>query len=298
MGSGTKRNKPCHCGSGKKYKRCCEGRLPVSQTTTVDFGEPTVVNGYRIGDGGEMELLRDGKVLTPQKAWAGSHREKLKGGEKPLMRVPLSPETLQIGEAAALKRYDRIFVIDTNTKFIGDTLLSVSCFAECRFRKDTGKEVFEYKFLGAFDFQNGPVPKCENFAWHLLIQLTQASQDYDSSGHYVIITDSDLGQHSTYNARSEPYFAEYQMPDNFMLSYATDKGRSLSNKVIGLCDRTASVMWQQIENGSNSLHGGRSVEDGWCSQIRLWLNNTDLSKAGWFRFAHLPIEALAAPRTE
>jgi hypothetical protein len=296
MGSGAMRNQPCPCGSGKKVKQCCNGRLPVSQTVTVDFGEPTAVNGVRIGPGRQIEMLRDGAVLTPLRAWTGSHREKVNGGEKPLVRVPIPPANLQLGELLALKQFDRIFAIDTNTNKIGDVVVSASCFAECRFRVDAEEEVFEYAIHGALDFQNGPVPKCENFAWHMLIRMIGTSPDYDDGKRYAIITDSDLGQHGAYNERSEPYFADYLLPDNFTLIYATDKGRDLANQVIKLCDREAGQMWRQMEAGEISLAGGLPVSGGWCSQMRGWSNsNGDFARAGWFRLFQMPLDALALP---
>lgn len=293
MGSGAKRNKPCPCGSGKKFKRCCEGRLSVSQTLTVDFGEPTLVNGYRISPSGELQFLRDGKPLTPQRAWSGSHRAKQSGGEKQLVRVPISPENLHIGELASLNRYDRIFAIDTNTTVNSDAVISVSCFAECRFVKMGSEDVFEYAVLGGFDFEDGPVPKCENFGWHLLIEVLRTSPDYEGNAQIAIITDSDLGRHNDYNQRVEPYFAQHLLPNNFTLLYATDKGRGLINQVIKLCDREAAQMCLRIENGEISRNGVIPVENGWCSSFRgFHNNNATLSKFGWLRIGKLPLNAL------
>lgn len=295
MGSGANRNKPCPCGSGKKSKICCDGRLPVLQTVTVDFGEPTIVNGYSFSRSGELQLLRDGKPLTARKAWTGSHRAKQNGGEKQLVRVPIPPESLRIGEMASLKRYDRIFAIDTNTKATCNTVVSVSCFAECRFIRKGGEDAFEYAVLGAFDFQDGPVPKCENFGWHVLIEAIHTSPDYDDKKQFAIITDSDLGQHSAYNDGMEPYFADHLLPRNFELLYATDKGRDPSCQVIRLCDREATQIRQRIEDGEISPRGGILMTDGWCSSFRGWINNNaEFSKAGWFRIGQLPLGALAS----
>lgn len=270
--------------------------MPVSQTVTVDFGDPTLVNGYRIGPNGELQLLRDGAALTPQRAWTGSHREKVNGGEKALVRVPISPAALHIGALPALKNYDRVFAIDTNTKPIGDVIVSVSCFAECRFRSDALGEVFEYVPLGLFDFQCGPTPKCENFAWHVLVRTIQSSPDYLADHRYAIITDSDLGQHGAYNGRSAPYFAGYMFPDNFTVIYAADKGHDLTNQVIKVCDREAGKMRQQIEDGAISLVGGIPVTKGWCTQFRGWLNsNGELVREGWYRLGRVPLDALAPP---
>jgi hypothetical protein len=130
----------------------------------------------------------------------------------------------------------------------------------------------------------------------MLIRMIGASPEYDDGKRYAIITDSDLGLHGAYNERSEPYFADYLLPNNFTLVYATDKGRDLANQVIKLCDHEAGQMWCRMEAGEIGLAGGHPVTSGGCSQLRVWFNsNGDFAKAGWFQFSQVPLDALTAP---
>jgi uncharacterized protein YecA (UPF0149 family) len=46
------RNKPCWCGSGTKYKKCCGGPLPVLEPAGGPAGWETAWARYRVGHGG------------------------------------------------------------------------------------------------------------------------------------------------------------------------------------------------------------------------------------------------------
>ena len=46
-GERTGRNDPCPCGSGKKFKKCCYGKMPVADET--DSGHAETISGYRSG---------------------------------------------------------------------------------------------------------------------------------------------------------------------------------------------------------------------------------------------------------
>ncbi|OIP44277.1 MAG: hypothetical protein AUK47_01310 [Deltaproteobacteria bacterium CG2_30_63_29] len=49
------RNEPCHCGSGKKYKQCCQGK--PGDKAAKDGGPPGMSNGKLIGIGIALILL-------------------------------------------------------------------------------------------------------------------------------------------------------------------------------------------------------------------------------------------------
>lgn len=291
MGDGAKRNQPCACGSGKKFKKCCEGRKQVTHSVTVDFGEKTKLDAVRIGPGGQIQMMSNNKIVTPQRAWTGSHRERQKG-EKSLLRVPISPEELTFGEVQALKKYNRVFCVDTNTKTINNTKLSIGCIAECRFIEYVHEPVFEYIILGAIEFHNGP-EKAENFSWHLLISAVMSSPDYSENDSYGIISDSDLGEHGAYNLREAPNFLDNVLPNNFTLIYVHDKGQALSNKVLGLCDREAGKMLKKFLNESFSLDDASEVVGGICTHFRGWMNSNDrIPTKGWFNLGKVAPNSL------
>ena len=262
----------------------------MNDTVTLDFGEPVQVNGYRLNNG-KLELLKDGQVLNPQSAWVSSYRESNKG-EKTLLRVPIDTDSLYFGEAQALLGYDRLFAIDTSSEPISGKDISVGCFAECRFNQEGHQLIFQSAVLGSIEF-HGVTNKQENMAWHILIKAILASPDYSSNHRYGIITDSDLGQHGAYNNRSTPYFLDNILPANMTLIYAFDKGRSLSNQIIKICDKQARRMIQRFKRGELSLQGASEVQSGVCSHFRGWLNsNSDVNAIQWFKISQFPRDTL------
>jgi hypothetical protein len=292
MGKGAKRNKPCNCGSGKKFKHCCEGRKPVSQMTTVDFGVPTTVDMPKISPDSKFEFSQEGKVLKPQHAWTEAIRERENKAEKKMFSIPISNDMLQVGEVSALQRYDRVFGIDTNTKIIGEDKVSMGCIAEGRFNTSYQGETFESAILAAIEVHNGP-EKAENFSWHLLINAILKSPDYSSGNSYGIVTDSDLGMHVEFNSRSVPVFGDHLLHENFTLIYAHDKGASLINGLLRLCDNEAGKMLKQLQGGDGlSSEIATPVVSGVCDRFRfLKVSNTGFLKAGWFCLGEIPLQA-------
>jgi hypothetical protein len=54
------RNDPCPCGSGKKFKKCCYGKMQVTDET--DSGHAEAISGYR--DGTEVQQYPIGTVAS------------------------------------------------------------------------------------------------------------------------------------------------------------------------------------------------------------------------------------------
>ena len=201
-------------------------------------------------------------------------------------------QTLHFGEARALDRYDRLFVIDTGSKRIRGTDVSIGCFAQCWFDKGVSQWLFKTAVLGTVEF-HGAQKKQENLGWHILIKAIQASPDYSPDHCYGIITDCDLGLHTVYNNKEAPYFQDHILPDNITLMYAHDKGGSLSNKAVGICDKQAKKMIKKFEKQELSLEGASEVVSGVCSHFRGWLNsNADVKQMPCFRITHFPRETL------
>lgn len=285
----NQRNQPCPCGSGKKFKRCCEGRKPVSTTLTIDCGVPTVVTGVRFGNGGRVEFLQGDRPILPQRAWVGTHRERAKG-EKALLKLPVQPNEMRFGELNGLLQYDTLFGIDTNTRNICGTTVSVSCVMQLRFRRCGMDLVSETAVLGAFELHNVNGPP-ENVGWSLLQGAVISSQDYRLGQRVAILTDSDLGNHAAYNDRTKPICHDSFLREEIKLIYAFDKGRGVANEVVRSCDREADLMLRSLDNGSIDIATALEVIDGPCSHARAWINNNSkFLTERWFRLGQHPLQ--------
>ncbi len=77
-----RRNDPCPCGSGKKYKHCCEvkvGPLGRHKSLVLVAGVVVIVGGVWIGraffssDAGQGSLSRPPGPAPPGKVWSPEH---------------------------------------------------------------------------------------------------------------------------------------------------------------------------------------------------------------------------------
>lgn len=283
----SERNKPCKCGSGKKYKYCCYGKKPSYDTVTVDFGVRTTINDYRISSDGTLTLLKDGEVVRPEKAWGTTQRDRTKS-EKILNRAPISPSDLRFGAHSDLTGYDYIFSIDTNTVQNENKKVSVSCIMQTVIYFDK-KELLQRSIALCAIYILEAKNKAENLCWHILITMIQKSFEYNKNSKIAIITDSDLGQHHFYNERTQPYFEKNFLPENFTLLYASDKGPNFQNKIIHKCDIAARTLMNNILSGKVVVDDAYTVHNGPCEKIKFYKNgNKNFDEFAWFQLGKMP----------
>jgi hypothetical protein len=65
------RNDPCPCGSGKKYKRCCEETRQRRGSNMLLYVVGTAILGALLL--GIMELAGDRQATGPNRVWDASH---------------------------------------------------------------------------------------------------------------------------------------------------------------------------------------------------------------------------------
>lgn len=271
MPTNNQRNNPCPCGSGKKYKKCCLNKKPRIVSITMDMGEPVDVNGVKISPTGSIELLKDGIPLMPANAYHTINFDRPKG-PKILNKTPLDPNKLIIDSNLALEKFDRIFAIDTNTKTINDENVSVSCVVLCKLSRDKNDLLIaKVAPIHCLEFRNIQ-GITENIAWMKAIQLITANPSYSVNMKLGIIVDSDLGNISSYNNRSKPFYSDFYLPQNIELIYAsTDVGKEyLANKLISLCDKEATKLLEDIALNNVSNENLHKINDEPYTHFRFW----------------------------
>ncbi len=122
------RNDPCPCGSGKKYKKCCDGKLPRKDEILIGHKEKFEKIYYDHTDK-NIYIIKDGKKITPDVCISRTIREKKNGRSKVLNQIP-DRSILDNKDSFLFLKFDRTFVIDTNTKEIGKDRISVGCVIE------------------------------------------------------------------------------------------------------------------------------------------------------------------------
>jgi hypothetical protein len=252
--------------------------------------KPQAVKSVTISPTGEIAFSFVDPTAKIVSGWVSTHRVRAKG-DKTLTKIPISAAALQIGDAAALLQYDHIFGIDTNTISIGDRRVSISHVAELRFRRSDEQISAEYASLGGFEFHNPKQPP-ENLGWSALQNAVVQSNEFETTKRYAIVTDSDLGNHGDYNKYTKPICGDEFLRRGFTLIYSADEGRSITNELIGYCDKTSTETLKEVANGTFPVEQALEIASPHFTHFRGWFNsNPDVQSKGWFVLAQI------APKT-
>jgi hypothetical protein len=251
---GRDRNSPCHCGSGKKYKKCCFKKTKLRTTSIVaKFKEPLDLTkkGLQIFfKNDNVSMFVDGERISHDKAWIEVGYDRAKG-KKVLNYIPNIDNNIVGNANFALNNYDLIYAIDTNTKKIKDSLVSICCVISCKTSFENEKVFGSINSIQLFEFRNLKCP-IENYVWEFFIKNIIKDINNIKLG---IIVDSDLDKITRYNNGELPINIEYFLPKNINLIYASaDVGKEfIINKYISLCDREAKKLLDYIEHNWEDL---------------------------------------------
>lgn len=175
--------------------------------------------------------------------------------EKVLSRIPQENVELHQNQDKALeKNFDFLCAIDTNTTVIQKKRVSVvsvvvmeSIFVSVR---DEIRRAWQFNFPFCFEFVEIR-EKPENLGWVVAIQEMTKCGMLKEKKAIGLIVDSDLGNLSDYNSRKKPVFANFFLPKNVKLIYASaDSGKENPvNQMISTADSVASQALSKIESG-------------------------------------------------
>lgn len=273
MGEGAERNELCWCGSGKRRKRCHAGPAP-KDVLDIDFGRPVTASRVEVDpDSGEARFYdADGGILHPQSQTLQRQVDRPKG-PKSIFRVRREGGgPLSLTLAKALQDYDRLYVIDTNTRQAATGTLSVAVVAIVSTRRiSDSQSLMLRRIAGAFELHNVRKFNPEVVAWDALISRIRSSDDYSPGWRIGIVVDSELDALTAWNARTRPLPTGDLLPINFTLMYASaDKQRaSMLNAALAACDATSTRMLEMV----SSLQGpGLSLASPGSrySAVRVW----------------------------
>lgn len=115
----------------------------------------------------------------------------------------------------------------------------------------------DFPWHGAIQFRNCPssLPP-EKFGWMTEIQRMNR-EPLSRAKRFAIVTDHDLYNHTSYNAKKTPIFMDFYLPENFTLMYGRGDGpnQNLLNYLVKQCDKESSDVLKMIEQtGYYLLH--------------------------------------------
>jgi len=269
-----RKNDPCPCGSGKKFKNCCFNKKPRIWSVTMDMGKPTVVNGVIKLPDGTFELLSAGIPVIPERVnyEVGYAREKKR---KLLNNISMDQNRLSANPNLALKKFKFVFALDTNSNCVNDQVISVTGVVLCKLKFGRRAMKIQYaptqclEFRNIKDFHNN----AEKIGWIKCIQLMLQNPTYNPKWKIGIVVDSDLGNLAGYNNRSTPIYSDFYLPPNFELIYASaevGKREYLVNRLIATSEKMAKFLLTNILLNKTPEVGLEDVSNAPYTHLRFW----------------------------
>ncbi len=224
-------------------------KKPINVQRIIELPKAGIADRLTISPDGQVQIFdHDGNLVTP----ASDRRSTLyprKKGSKVQSQTDVSSNYASIDGLEELSRLESFFVIDTNTRMVADTKISVAFFFQCKVVKEGEK----YRCVSCEQFAH-------SFEYHdvegnpeMLALLTVAMGNAERiknplSTQIGFVTDSELGRHVPFSLREEPIYGEHFLPQGFQLIYASaDTGNELLNQLIRECDRQARSVLDRIE---------------------------------------------------
>lgn len=197
----------------------------------------------------------------------GYAREK---GPKSIFRASEFSPMAGLHPNGQITTFPQILAIDTNTRLIGGSRVSVSAVVAMKVDSASGGYVRGgTAFLYAMEMWN-TADDAEAIGWEILINLINNEPEHFRRP-LLILTDYDLARHERINRREEPVRRGVYLPDGVQLAYASydSGGELLSTKLIRAADRWASKIMSD-ERLSLSLEGLLAIESSDYSHFRQW----------------------------
>ncbi len=267
----SNRNRPCPCGSGKKYKHCCINKKEKFITLNIDLGRSVYSPKISINSKEGVKVFDFlGQEIIPLSAkletfYKGQNKDRI------LSSHNISPNQLLVDPNFVYQGFDKIFAIDTNNRNFGEiaiSLASVILAKPIKTQVFPNKTGFHYAFTQCFEFHNLNL-KPENQAWKFLIDGIISHPQY--KGEKIgIFVDSDLGNLAKINERKIALIDSFFLPENFSLIYGRDKKEeNLANLLINACHKQSTFLLDCITKNYSEENLFEAIDKPY-SHFRIW----------------------------
>lgn len=205
----------------------------------------------------KLNVIRDGEVVSAEKVVLSTTYDRPKGPKILNQQEFKRSSHFTVDNTEVLKCYEQVWGVDTNHRDVFSQSANVTAVTVC----DSNGSGDYYPVL-AIVF--GKV-KCnpELYGWRKFIEFIMRLDGYEPLKRYALIVDSELGDIEFFNSRKKPIHADFFLPDNWDLIYASsDVGKeNILNKVIACSDKTSNKVielmstleknkkyWNEVEN--------------------------------------------------
>lgn len=221
------------------------------QSVKIVLPREMIVSKVRLWATGKFELFSILDIrITDFKYQIETYRQRISGSSKKklLNIVPgiIRPATASPDEI--ILSCDKIFAFDTNTKKIGDSVISVLGISNARASVLNRPRFVSIRNTHAIEFRNLMQPY-EKVGWLMGLNAAIDLGWIDPSEKVGIIVDSYSNEIMDLN-NGEELFPGYKKPDNVNFIYASsDTGQSyVLNQCIRMADRSANLVFQSIRD--------------------------------------------------
>lgn len=209
--------------------------------------EWTYVSSKETVESIEFTYDSDQDSMTVNFEVENSYREasyERKKNDKVLCKVPLDSEALYLNDKSTLLAYDTIVAIDTNTKTISDTDVSVTGIA---ISKWVDQQSYSYEVPFCIEFSELIDPK-EKMGWIAAMEELSKKGYFKSSSKVLLIVDAFLNEIDAINGRKKPIVNNYYLPNGFEIGYASaDAGAEyMPNKLLKMSDKAAAQVLKYL----------------------------------------------------
>lgn len=176
--------------------------------------------------------------------------------DKVLFSAPANDFSLVRGHFDELKtRFDYLLAADTNTirdrhgpaRFGGYTASACTIAVIADPLQSLTSEIQFQPLCSYLILDSAAEAKLEPLGWHLALSR-HTNTPFLRSQRLGLIVDSELGKHLDINSRKVPYYADYVLPSNTALIYASgDKSEMFANQMLKYCDNIAGQVLGQFK---------------------------------------------------
>lgn len=168
---------------------------------------------------------------------------------KVFLTQPINENRFVTNVDKELASFDIILVVDTSY----DTLSKIA-FTSIKIFAIQNTVNRSYAEIRSFllEWDASLITKPENFMYCFAIEILRDHfKESQDTPKIAVVIDSDLENIPSYNARTNPIFNNYVLPEKYYIFYASsDRGNFLQNKMIRVCDKVAQNALKEYKKNS------------------------------------------------
>ena len=210
--------------------------------TEVEEGDSIKVGWSKKEQRVSIKVIRDGQGVSARSITRTVFYER-KNKPKILNQIiSYSSKNFSVSDEQAIRQYRQVWSVDTNTKEVFGYKLNITGI--CALNPEGTGEIEEIALL----FSGGAEGSSELYNLALFLKFLVHNKIVNEGEEYAIIMDAEFGKKDKYNRSEEPIYANFCLPKNFTLLYATaDSGQeSQLIKAIRASDRLATRAFEGI----------------------------------------------------